>query len=71
MVRKPSFTSGSPSPDTKNRLSTAVNTTMGRMGFRLLRIILKGICATLYISARNRMERVSPSGLDAANSSTM
>ena len=64
-------TSGSPSPDTKNRFSTAVKITMGRMGFRLLPIILSGIFATVYIAARNRMDRVKPSGLDAANSSTI
>ena len=71
MVKNQMCTSGSPSPDTKNRFSTAVKITMGRMGFKLFRIILPGIFATLYIAARNRMERARPSGLEAANSSTI
>ena len=33
---------------------------MGRMGFRLFRIILKGIFATAYIAARKRMDSVRP-----------
>ena len=71
MVKNQMCTSGSPSPDTKNRFSTAVKITMGRMGFKLLMIILPGIFATLYITAKNRMERARPSGLEAANSSTI
>ena len=35
---KPKCTSGSPSPVIKNRLSTAVNNTMGTIGFKLLTI---------------------------------
>ena len=44
---------------------------MGRMGFRLLPIILTGIFATLYITPKKRMDKVSPKGLEAANSSTI
>ena len=61
-------TSGSPSPETKKRFSTAVKRMMGRMGFRLFKISLKGIFATAYIATRKRMDSVRPSGLDAANS---
>ena len=62
---------GSPSPETKKRFSTAVKTMMGKMGFRLLRMSLKGIFATAYITARKISESARPSGLDAAKSSTI
>ena len=71
MVKNQKCTSGSPSPETKKRFSTAVNSTMGRMGFRLLPIILTGIFATLYMTPKKRMDKVSPKGLEAANSSTI
>ena len=71
MVKTHTRTSGSPSPETKKRLSTAVKTTMGRMGFRLLTMSLKGIFATPYIPTRNSRDSASPRGLDAANSRMM
>ena len=64
-------TSGSPSPETKKRVSTAVKRMMGKMGFRLLVISLKGIFATPYMATRNTRDSVRPSGLDAANSRMM
>ena len=64
-------TSGSPCPVTKKRFSTAVKITMGTMGFRLFKIILPGICATLYSAASSRMDSASPSGFGATNSTTI
>ena len=71
MVRKLQRNNGSPSPLTKNTFSTAVNRMMGRIGLRLRPIILRGILATPYIAPRNRTDRASPSGLDAANSTAI
>ena len=59
------------SPVRKNRLSTAVKMITGTMGFRLFKIILKGIFATEYNNASSAMDSAMPTGLAATNSTTM
>ena len=71
MVTKPIWNKGSPSPLTKKTFSTAVNRMMGRMGFRLRPIILRGIRETLYMAPRNTTDNASPRGLEAANSTAI
>ena len=65
------WNSGSPLPERRNRLSTAVNAMMGRIGLMLRAMSLSGIFDIPYSSARNTVEIASPSGFEPMNSITM